>query len=197
MSVRFSHVHPLAVDGMISFGNEAEGEHSGFGVVKIPVNAAQAAAATSEYDTGFDLKAGWVVMDAWIVVKTVDATETVDVGTDSNDSGDANGFIAAASLATAGFVYPDAAVTAGTTETYFSANTRGALLADYIVGSNVDQDYGLFHKKPFKVAADIDVTFTTSSGTDTAVFDIYFLIFDPSPTDVFDTQSDATMAVAS
>jgi len=199
MAVRFSHVPPLSVDGLLAFGRKGEGEHSGIGVVRIPVNATQAAAAAgAEYDTGFDLQAGWWVLDSWIVVNTVDATETVDVGTNSNHSGDSDGLIVAASLATSGLVYPDATVTAGATETYYSANTKGALLADYIVGTNADQDYGLFHKKPFKVAADIDLTFTTSAGTDTAVFDIYLLIFDPSPTsDVFKTYVKETMAAAS
>ncbi len=200
MAVRFSHFPPLSVNGMIAFGSKSEGEHSGFGVVKIPVNATQAAAASlAEYDTGFDLKQGWVVLDCWLVVNTVDATETVSVGTNAQGThgGDADGFIVGASLATAGFVYPDATVTAGATETYYSANTRGALLADYIVGANSESDFGLFHKKPYVLDKDRDVTITTSSGTDTAEFDIYFLIYDPSPTDEFDTNSTATMAAAS
>lgn len=195
----FSHITELCLNGFLAFGSEAEGRHSGLSVVRIPVSATQAAAAAgTERDTGFDLKEGWVVLDTWLNVTTIDDTETVDVGTDSNDSGDADGLIDGASLGTAGFVYPDAAVTAGGTETYYSACTRGALLADYIVGSNVDQDYGLYHKKPYQVAADIDVTFTTSAGTDTAVFDIFLLIFDPTPVaDDIDVYSNETHADAS
>lgn len=198
MAIPFTNLTNLALDGFLAFGNQLDGHHSGLAVVKIPVTATEAANATAtEKDTGFDLKAGWTVLDAWIVVNTRDAGETVDVGTDSNDSGDADGLIVGASLATAGLVYPDATVTAGSGETYYSATTRGALLADYIVGTNVDQDYGLFHKKPYTVAADIDLTFKTSDGTDTAAFDIYLLIYDPSPTAAVDVYSKETMAAAS
>lgn len=198
MAIPFTNLTNLALDGFLAFGNQLDGHHSGLAVVKIPVTATEAANTTAtEKDTGFDLKAGWTVLDAWIVVNTRDAGETVDVGTDSNDSGDADGLIVGASLATAGLVYPDATVTAGSGETYYSATTRGALLADYIVGTNVDQDYGLFHKKPYTVAADIDLTFTTSNGTDTAAFDIYLLIYDPSPTAAVDVYSKETMAAAS
>ena len=71
------------------------------------------------------------------------------------------------------------------------------MLADYIVGTDVDQDYGLFHKKPYTVATDIDLTFKTSDGTDTAAFDIYLLIYDPSPTAAIDVYSKETKAAAS
>lgn len=198
MAIPFTNLTNLALDGFLAFGNQLDGHHSGLAVVKIPITATQAAAADqAEMDTGFDLKAGWTVLDAWIVVNTVDAGETVDVGTNSTGSGDADGLIVGASLATAGLVYPDATVTAGTAETYYSANTRGALLADYIVGTDVNQDFGLFHKKPYTVAADIDLTFTTSDGTNTAAFDIYLLIYDPSPTAAVDVYSDETHAAAS
>jgi len=199
MAIPFTNLTNLALDGFLAFGNQLDGHHSGLAVVKIPVTATEAANTTAtEKDTGFDLKAGWTVLDAWIVVNTVDSGATVDVGTNSNDSGgDADGFIDGASLATTGLVYPDAVVTAGATETYYSATTRGALLADYIVGSNTATDFGLFHKKPYTVAADIDLTFTTSNGTDTAAFDIYLLIYDPSPTAAVDVYSKETMAAAS
>ena len=194
MAIPFTNLTNLALDGFLAFGNQLDGHHSGLAVVKIPVTATEAANTTAtEKDTGFDLKAGWTVLDAWIVVNTADAGETVDVGTDSNDTGDADGLIDGASLATTGLVYPDATVTAG----YYSATTRGALLADYIAGSNTATDFGLFHKKPYTVAADIDLTFTTSDGTDTAAFDIYLLIYDPSPTAAVDVYSKETMAAAS
>ena len=198
MAIPFTNLTNLALDGFLAFGNQLDGHHSGLAVVKIPVTATEAANTTAtEKDTGFDLKAGWTVLDAWIVVNTADAGETVDVGTDNNDSGDADGLIDGASLATTGLVYPDATVTAGETETYYSATTRGALLADYIAGSDAADDFGLFHKKPYTVAADIDLTFTTSNGTDTAAFDIYLLIYDPSPTAAVDVYSKETMAAAS
>lgn len=200
MAIPFTNLTNLALDGFLAFGNQLDGHHSGLAVVKIPVTATEAANTTAtEKDTGFDLKAGWTVLDAWIVVNTADTGETVDVGTNSNYSGvgDADGFIDGASLATTGLVYPDATVTAGATETYYSATTRGELLADYIAGANTATDFGLFHKKPYTVAADIDLTFTTSDGTDTAAFDIYLLIYDPTPTAAVDVYSDETHVAAS
>lgn len=198
MAIPFTNLTNLALDGFLAFGNQLDGHHSGLAVVKIPVTATEAANTTAtQKDTGFDLKAGWTVLDAWIVVNTVDDGETVDVGTDSNNSGVADGLIDGASLATKGLVYPDATVTAGLTETYYSATTRGALLADYIAGANTATDFGLFHKKPYTVSTDIDLTFTTSNGTDTAAFDIYLLIYDPSPTAAVDVYSKETMAAAS
>jgi hypothetical protein len=197
MAIPFTNLTNLALDGFLAFGNQLDGHHSGLAVVKIPVTATEAANTTAtEKDTGFDLKAGWTVLDAWIVVNTADTGETVDVGTNSQDSGVADGFIDGASLATTGLVYPDATVTAGGTETYYSATTRGALLADYIAGSNTATDFGLFHKKPYTVAADIDLTFKTSDGTDTAAFDIYLLIYDPTPTAAIDVYADETVTTA-
>ena len=194
MAIPFTNLTNLALDGFLAFGNQLDGHHSGLAVVKIPITATQAEAAdNTKTDTGFDLKAGWTVLDAWIVVNTVDAEETVDVGTDS----DADGLIVGASLATAGLVYPDATVSTGDNETYYSATTRGELLADYTVGTSANQDFGLFHKKPYTVAADIGLTFTTSADTDTAAFDIYLLIYDPSPTVAVDVYSDETHAAAS
>lgn len=197
MALPYSNLTNLALDGWIAFGNKPEGSHSGISIVRIPVTVAQAtSAANKERDTGFDLQAGWVVLDAWINVTATHAAKTVSVGTDSNQSGDADGLIAGASLATAGFVYPDATVTAGATETYYSANTRGALLADYIVGTNVDQDYGLFHKKPYLVDTARDLTFTCTAATSTASFDIFLMILDPTPTAAIDVYSNETHANA-
>ena len=193
MAIPFTNLTNLALDGFLAFGNQLDGHHSGLAVVKIPVTATEAANTTAtEKDTGFDLKAGWTVLDAWIVVNTVDDGETVDVGTNSKVSGVgvADGFIDGASLATTGLVYPDATVSSGA----YSATTRGALLADYSVESGTP---GLFHKKPYTVATDIDLTFTTSDGTDTAAFDIYLLIYDPSPTAAVDVYSKEIMAAAS
>lgn len=75
-------------------------------------------AQTAETDTNFTLPTNAIVKDAWLNVITVDATETVDVGT-AGTSNDPNGFLAAASLATAGLVYGSLAD---------GAVTRGALL---------------------------------------------------------------------
>lgn len=197
MGIQFTNLTNLALDGFLGFGTEAEGKHSGLCICKIPVSVAQAASASAtEWDSGFDVLIGWVILDAWINVLTTHAAKLVDVGTNSNKSGDANGLIVQASLATAGFVYADATVTVGGSETYYSANTRGALLADYIVGTNTNNDFGLFHKKPYVVPATNDITFTTTSATTTASFEIFLLILCPVPTAVMDSVNSGTMKQA-
>jgi hypothetical protein len=196
MAFKGTHHRGLCLAEWLSFGNKAEGEHSGYSVVKIPVAVADYTAAT-EMDTLFDLEAGWEILDAWIVVNTTDATETVDVGTDSNQSGTAAGFISAASLATAGFVYPDATVTTGSNETYYASCTRGSLLCNFHAGvDDTNCNQGVYHPKPYKIGTTIDLTYTVTTGTDTAVFDIYLLIYDPTPTATIDTVADNTNIVA-
>jgi len=113
-------------------------------------------AQTAETDTGFTLPDSAIVKDVFLNVITVDATETVDVGT-AGTSNDPNGFLAAASLATAGLVYgslADAAV------------TRGALLYEITEATTAAA------RKPDITAGGDPVSYTCSAGSDTAVFDI-------------------------
>jgi hypothetical protein len=74
-------------------------------VMVIPF-AAEDITAAAETDTGFDFAVGdQVLPHPSIRVTTVDATETIDVGLLSSETaGDADGFIAAASVATEGLV---------------------------------------------------------------------------------------------
>lgn len=59
--------------------------------------------ANTETATGFTEPANAVLLpNPFIVVNAIDATETLDVGTDSGDSGDADGFLDGISVATAG-----------------------------------------------------------------------------------------------
>ena len=60
-------------------------------------------AQTAETQTAFTFPAQAIVTDVYLNVITVDATETVDVGT-MGTSNDPDGLMAAASLATAGIV---------------------------------------------------------------------------------------------
>lgn len=140
-------------------------------VAVIPFDHADQTAATEE-DTGFDLPKNAAVQPEGIGVHVVDvdATETIDVGLLTGETGgDPNGFMAAVSVATAGFIAADFAVTAGSTETYFSANTLGVMLSDYIVGTDLDQDYGLGHKKPHVGDGTAkSITYTLTTGSDTA-----------------------------
>ena len=120
----------------------------------VPFAAADVTAAT-EIDTGFDLPQNALVLpDVSIIVSTVDATETIDVGLLSSESGgDADGFIVAASVATAGRIR---GALVGT-------DTLGALLKEDTNGSTV------LVPATYPVGATArSVTFTLSTGTDTA-----------------------------
>ena len=113
-------------------------------------------AQTSETQTNFTLPANAIVKDVFLNVITVDATETVDVGT-MGTSNDPNGYLAAASLATAGLVYGSLAD---------GAVTRGALLFEITEATTAAA------RMPDITAGGDPVSYTCSAGSDTAVFDI-------------------------
>jgi len=113
-------------------------------------------AQTSETETGFTFPDTAICHSVKLNVVTIDATETVDVGT-GGTSNDPNGFLAAASLATAGLVK-------GTLAN--GGQTLGALMY-------VDESGGgvLVPEASIAVGGD-PVTYTCSAGSDTAIFDI-------------------------
>jgi len=113
-------------------------------------------AQTAETQTGFTLPASAIVHDVFLNVITVDATETVDVGTQGT-SNDPNGYLAAASLATAGLVFGSLAD---------GAVTRGALLYE------TTEAVTAAARKPDTTAGGDPISYTCSAGSDTAVFDI-------------------------
>ena len=113
-------------------------------------------AQTAETVTNFTLPDSAIVNDVFLNVITVDATETVDVGT-TGTSNDPNGYLAAASLATAGIVrgsLADGAVTLGALLFEITeATTAAARARDVTAGGD-------------------PISYTCSAGSDTAVFDI-------------------------
>ncbi len=113
-------------------------------------------AQTSETQTGLTLPATAIVKDVFLNVITIDATETVDVGT-MGTSNDPNGYLAAASLATAGLVYGSLAD---------GAVTRGALLYEITEATTAAA------RMPDITAGGDPISYTCSAGSDTAVFDI-------------------------
>lgn len=113
-------------------------------------------AQTTETQTGFTLPTNAIVKNVFLNVITVDATETVDVGTQGT-SNDPDGYLAAASLATAGLVrgsLADGAVTLGALLFEITEATTAAARNDDIT------------------AGGDPVSYTCSAGSDTAVFDI-------------------------
>lgn len=119
----------------------------------------------TEVDTGLDLPLGAIVTDAKAEVVTVDATETVDIGLLSSETaGDADGFLAAVSVATAG-VPANYTYSTGSNEVYLSAVTYGVLLAGRSLGTDVATDVGSMARTHHHVtgANATSVTYTPST----------------------------------
>lgn len=112
-------------------------------------------AATTETDYGFDFPTNSLILPwAAVHVATNESAKTIDVGLKSGESGgDADGFLVAASVATAGLVR---GALVGT-------DTLGALLKEDTNGSSV------LVPATYKVGATaVSLTFTLSSGTTAA-----------------------------
>lgn len=103
-----------------------------------------------------------LLLDLFVVVSTIEesGTTTVDVGVDTTTDGVGD----AVPVGVAGKIRPQATVTVGGSETYYSANTRGSLMSDYIAGSNTDGDFGLYREKPTWVTAGDQLNYTVPSG---------------------------------
>ena len=139
-------------------------------VAVIPFSIADMTAAV-EFDTGMELPADMLVKPEGIgiFVDAIDATETIDVGLLSTESGgDANGFMALVSVAVAGAVAALAAATVGGSETFYTATTLGVLLATFGAGADVATDTGAHNKTGHRTdgaAKTISLTLTTGSDT--------------------------------
>lgn len=115
-------------------------------VANIPWSAADSTAAT-EKDTGFKLPIGALVSPFQaVVVKAIDATETIDFGILSTETGDADGFGVAAPVGVLGTIGLKSAATA----------TRGALIG----AGTLDRGYAV-------LSTGVSVSYTTSAGSDT------------------------------
>ncbi len=131
----------------------------------------------SEQDTGLDLPAN-CLMTAWDValrVTTLDATEDINVGILSSESGgDADGFIAVAPVGTAGFVELIGQTTGGTTIDFTGVGYVGALLASKITGSDAVATNGGFSSKMYRTDGTAkSISYTGSTGSDTAAGYVY------------------------
>lgn len=133
------------------------------------------ASDNTETDTGDDLPYKAWVQDCYIEVTAADSGETIDVGLLSTETaGDANGFLAAASVASTGIV-ANRTYTAGSNETYISAITYGALMGTSLAGSDAATDEGINDQKGHIVVGSnaVSVSYTGSAGSDTAAGFIY------------------------
>jgi len=147
-------------------------------VVRIALSAAS---DTNENDTGWDLPSNAVVLDVYLRITTAEATastKTIDIGTDGSGSNDPDGFADALSTATLGLVRPGVTVTAGGTETYYSANTRGVLLSTFLAGADSAADTGHYTELPDTTSGGESVTWTAGEAqTEFAGF-LYVVYFD-------------------
>ncbi len=134
----------------------------------IPFSSADTSDAT-ETDTGFDLPTNGAVLPMGIGVDVTNAasTETIDVGILASESGgDANGFIALGALTTAASIIAGNVVTVGSNESYLASTTLGALVHDFAVGTDVNEDTGQSSPKAYVcngTAKSISYTLTTGT----------------------------------
>lgn len=115
--------------------------------------------AATETDTGFDFPTGATLLPyASVDVRTADATETIDVGLLSSESGgDADGIMVGVSVATTGLILPHAAATA----------TLGVLLLETLTDSGAAT---VPVRDTYVIGATaVSLTYTLSTGSDTAV----------------------------
>lgn len=128
--------------------------------------------ATTETDTGFDLPTNGAVLPTGLGVSvlTADATETMEVGILSSESGgNADGLLDNISVASAETVIADATVTTGGSESYFSATTFGVAMAQFTAGSDSAGDVGTFNPRAYVCNGTAkSISYTLSSGTNTA-----------------------------
>lgn len=148
-----------------------------------PVNAHQllvvpfGVSDNAETDTGIDLPSNCLITayDVKLRVTTTDATETLDFGILSSESGgDANGIITAASVANSGFVELLPQITGGTNIDYVSTRYIGDLLATSITGADAVATVGGFTPKVYRTDGTAkSLTYTGSAGSDTAAGYVY------------------------
>lgn len=126
--------------------------------------------AASEVDTGIELPADLKVLDAGVRVTALDATETIDFGLLSSESGgDANGFLALATVAALGLVTTNPTVTVGSNETFMAACPIGALLGTFLAGTDLATNVGTFVRDHYITdGVAKTLTYTGSAGSDTA-----------------------------
>lgn len=124
----------------------------------------------AEQDTGWDFPDDAILLDVLVYVREPEATgttKTLDIGLKSGESGgDADGFADGIPVETAGWVRPGATITAGATENYVSAITRGAFLAPHaIAGSNTAGDVGTYVEMPFLTSSVTAKSLTYTAGS--------------------------------
>lgn len=124
-------------------------------------------------DTGVNIIPDTFIQDMWVEVVTVDASETISVGTEDT----AAGFRTGVSVATAGYITDTGVITGGSNIDYVPASTYGALLATTITGSDAVVSNGgrsMIYHVVTTSGTDDDLYYTGSAGSDTAAGYIHY-----------------------
>lgn len=175
--------HAIGISGLAANSKHVEHVYrSGVGrhVLAVPFGASD----NAETDTGLDLPANCLMnaMSVKLRVTSTDATETIDFGLLSSESGgDANGFITARSVANSGFVELLPQITGGTNIDYVGTRYVGDLLATSIPGADAVATVGGFTSKVYRTDGTAkSLTYTGSAGSDTAA-GYFYLMYDKLP----------------
>lgn len=133
-----------------------------------------AASDNTATDTGVDFLPDTAIHDVLVEIVTVDATETISIGTADT----ATGFRSGVSVATAGYPTDTAVITGGSNIDYVPVTTYGAKLVTAITGSDaVATVGGKSYIGPHMVVTtgtDDDLYYTGSAGSDTAAGYIHY-----------------------
>lgn len=150
--------------------------------VRLPMSFSAGGGPAVEVDTGFVLPKGAMIhpMFIYLDVITSDSGITVDVGILSTQSGDADGLLAAASVASTGIVKPTVTVQQGTNAHYISATTYGVyFLAAALKGSNSTAEHNAvpIFTPYISDGTSTNISYTVLTASDTFVGWLMFRVF--------------------
>jgi hypothetical protein len=129
-------------------------------------------------DTGWDIPVGALVHRCYLIVGTIDASETVNVGTTGTNGTTCIEFLNAISITTGKTNYQNGyptftAGTGGNTDKYWANDcTLGTDLCDFIAGSDSAGKYGAFLPKSKYFPTGASLYYSGSAGMDAAAFKI-------------------------
>lgn len=135
----------------------------------------------TETSANFELPVGAVIRaeDMWLIVTTIDATETISVGIGmSTEAGfDADGFIVTYPLDTAGtYCVADMATAVDGSSQNYLTTYIGALFWNGKVGANAADQSGIYATKTYRGDGTCKtICYTCSAGSDTFVGALVFI----------------------
>lgn len=135
-------------------------------------------AASTESLTTYDLPSQALLVDIFANITTVGSTAgTMDVGTYSSSSGgDADGFMNDLDIGTSGIGRPAlTASSSGAPGWFMAANTYGAKLSDFQVGTTVTNVFGIGSRKNYATDSVTAKSISITPSTTDAIVGVLFL----------------------